>query len=776
MTQWAVPGYTEVRQLGAGATGRVVLAVHDESQQQVAIKYLASRLVQDPGFLARFRDEARLLMELDVPQVVRLYEYAEESSRGAAIVMELVNGASLHEMISRRGPTGPESALAVLKGSLLGLAAAHAMGVVHRDYKPENVLVDTTGNSKLADFGVAVKAGRRVPSAGTPLYMAPEQWQGAEASPATDIYAATAVFYECLTGEPPFSGRIGQLRREHEHTAVPAGQVEEPLRGLVSRGMAKDPADRPADAASFVAELELAADAYGADWEERGREHLAERVAALLLLLIRGGVTGASVVATASTWLGRHRVQAVVAAAGVVVLAIAGAVTAVAAAGGHGSGQSTLADGPSATASVAPLTAAQSCATPASFAFSGSITARHPGTVRYHWVFSNGTVSATGALNFTKPGSAHVTGQAVEDSASGTGWGQLQVTGSQAATSGRAVYQLTCTTKNFSASASVKPATQTVTCGSTPSAFAFSGTITSMSAATVTYHWALSNGTTSASQQLKFTAAGTQPVKPYTFTPGPDNDSTGSDTGSGSLVITSPVAAASNKAAFSLSCTTSGVTATLTSAPKSPATFPCGAASPGFTVTGAITAAQAATVTYHWVRSDGSSTPPAAVSVGAGQTVDVTDQWTPPTSPFSGGDTLDITAPTAVTSSIPLALSCTGSHVTGIKVSAGSPNFDGNSGTATFVITFTTDGTSPVTLSWSTSQNTSPTPGTVDVENGSKTVSGSTSYTVDVTGVFSPPCGAGTAANYWVIDATATGTDGHGASAVSSVDVTRDCD
>jgi hypothetical protein len=289
-----------------------------------------------------------------------------------------------------------------------------------------------------------------------------------------------------------------------------------------------------------------------------------------------------------------------------------------------------------------------------------------------------------------------------------------------------------------------------------------------MAAATVTYHWALSNGTTSASQQLKFPAAGTQPVKPYTFTPGTDND-----TGSGSLVITSPVAAASNKAAFSLSCT--GLTATLTSSPKSPATFPCGMAIPGFTVTGAITTTQAATVTYHWVRSNGSSTAPAVVSIGAGQTVDVSDQWTPPASPFTGSDTLDITAPTAVSSSIPLAVSCTASHVTGIKVSPGPPNFDGNSGTATFVVTFTTDGTSPVTLSWSTSQNSSPTPGTADVERGSKTVSGSTSYTVDVTGTFSPACDGGNP-YYWVIDATATGTDGHGASEVSFVDVTKNCD
>src|SRR6201999_3221421 len=107
---------------------------------------------------------------------------------------ELVKGVSLHEIFVRRGPTGPEAALAVLKGSLLGLAASHTLGIVHRDYKPENVLVDTAGNSKLAYFGVAVKSGKATSAAGTPLYMAPEQWQGAPASPATDVYAATAVF------------------------------------------------------------------------------------------------------------------------------------------------------------------------------------------------------------------------------------------------------------------------------------------------------------------------------------------------------------------------------------------------------------------------------------------------------------------------------------------------------------------------------------------------------------------------------------------------------
>ena len=180
---WAVPGYTEARELGRGASGKVVEAISDATGRRVAIKYLSPALVRDPAFMWGFRAEAQLLRSLGVPQVVQVYDYVEQPGQGAAIVMELVNGVSLHEMIVRRGPTGPEAALAVLKGSLLGLAAAHTLGIVHRDYKPENILVDTAGNSKLADFGVAVRAGKQAPAAGTPQYMAPEQWQRGAGQP-----------------------------------------------------------------------------------------------------------------------------------------------------------------------------------------------------------------------------------------------------------------------------------------------------------------------------------------------------------------------------------------------------------------------------------------------------------------------------------------------------------------------------------------------------------------------------------------------------------------
>jgi eukaryotic-like serine/threonine-protein kinase len=157
---WSVPGYAELKTLGAGGFGEVVLARHDASGTLVAVKYLKAELLSDPEFARLFRGEAAVLASLADPNVVRLYEYLESPS-GAAIVMELVDGVSLRDILSRHGQTSAEAALVVLQGSLLGLAAAHGRGVVHRDYKPENVLVDGAGVSKLTDFGIAARAGDR---------------------------------------------------------------------------------------------------------------------------------------------------------------------------------------------------------------------------------------------------------------------------------------------------------------------------------------------------------------------------------------------------------------------------------------------------------------------------------------------------------------------------------------------------------------------------------------------------------------------------------------
>ncbi|MGV9271411.1 serine/threonine-protein kinase, partial [Kitasatospora sp. NPDC003701] len=286
---WEIPDYLHERELGAGASGRVVLAHHRATGHPVAIKYLHSA-----AGTPALREEAEVLAAVDSPHVTRLYEYVE-GERGAAIVMELVDGIALRDLLRAEGATTPEAALVVLKGSLLGLAAAHRAGVVHRDYKPANVLVDVAGTSKLVDFGIAVPSGDDRDVSGTPAYMPPEQWAGRPASPAGDVYAATVTFFECLTGTRPYDGAtVAELAVQHTEAPIPAELAPDPVRPLILAGLAKDPHARPGSAADLVEELEaVASAAYGPQWEERGRLDLTALVALLALLLPgAGGAAG----------------------------------------------------------------------------------------------------------------------------------------------------------------------------------------------------------------------------------------------------------------------------------------------------------------------------------------------------------------------------------------------------------------------------------------------------------------------------------------------------
>ena len=258
MPEWSVPGYTELEALGSGGFGSVMLARHDASGVLVAIKHLRHDLLADPEFAEMFRGEASVLGSLDDLNVVRLYEYVASPS-GAAIVMELVEGVTLREILKNQGSTTAEAALVVLQGSLLGLAAAHQRGVVHRDYKPENVLVNGDGVSKLTDFGIAARTGDRPIPAGTVLYAAPEQIAGAAARLAMSTRprlpsTSASPAIRPSPGRPPptWSASIAPSR-------CPWTRRPDRYGTLVAAGMAKDPWRRPTDAITFVTELQTVA-------------------------------------------------------------------------------------------------------------------------------------------------------------------------------------------------------------------------------------------------------------------------------------------------------------------------------------------------------------------------------------------------------------------------------------------------------------------------------------------------------------------------------------
>ncbi|WP_198653405.1 serine/threonine-protein kinase [Actinocorallia populi] len=276
---WQVPGYDELRDLGGGAQGRVVLASERGGGGLRAVKYLAraaTTLEREAAALARVHD----------PHVARIHGYeAEPGGDGGALIMEMVEGYALDAVLAARVALEPRAALVLFKHVLLGLAAAHAAGVPHRDCKPANVIVRPDGTAVLVGFGGTAHlededgAGR----AGTPAYRAPEQWTGAPANPATDLYAATCVFFECLTGAPPYQASAeAELQQLHQNASPPIERLPKALRPPALRGLAKFPAQRPLDALAFVSDLEKTARrAYGRKWESRGLASLLGLAAAM---------------------------------------------------------------------------------------------------------------------------------------------------------------------------------------------------------------------------------------------------------------------------------------------------------------------------------------------------------------------------------------------------------------------------------------------------------------------------------------------------------------
>jgi serine/threonine-protein kinase len=554
--EWTVQGYTEDRLLGHGAAGTVVAAVNDANGHRVAIKYLNEDLVRNSEFLAEFRDTTERLTSLNAPHVAGVFEFAEQPGTGAAIVTELVEGVSLRRLITRGGPLSAKAALVVFKDSLIGLAAGHSRYVAHRDVKPDNVLIDAEGWCTLTDFGLAVQADKQVPVPGTPEYMAPELWNGAPHFPATDVYAATVMLCESLTGKPPFAGRPARLREQHENAMVPLDQYEPPLRDLIASGMAKYSDRRPPSAWAFVGAVDArAAEAYGQYWEDEGRRELAGRARESLAALGAGGGAGGGD-SVSVTRRARRRLMTVMSVAAV-VLVVGGGAGAVMLSQKHAvNTQLSSAAAADVSAVITGKTPAvvSKCLTATTFTFTGSITDQQPGQVSYQWQYSTGQNGPVERMSFATAGVQQVTSGALTTGIAGDGWARLNMmVNSGTKASNEVTYSLLCSegSGGITVSAKVTPAVlkESACSATTPNpTLTAAGTITAQNAGVVTYYWQQPGGTKTAGQ-LTFSKAGTQTVKPLTFKAGVP------ETGQMVLVVTKP-GVTDSVAKYSVTCPT----------------------------------------------------------------------------------------------------------------------------------------------------------------------------------------------------------------------------
>lgn len=246
--------------LGEGAIGRVYRAVDPASGEEVAVKRVRQTLARDPNVMTRFRREAETVERLTHPNLVRVHDVGWDH-----MVMDLVEGESLEERLGRRETLSPGEAISVLEQMAEALDYIHARGIVHRDVKPSNVMIEPDGTVKLTDFGIAHLSWAPITHTGeligSPAFMAPEQIALGEVEPASDTYALGVVAYQCLTGDRPFSGMsMGGLLRAVVYDASPPATQRNPalpaaVDAVLARAMAKDPDERYACARDFVAAL-----------------------------------------------------------------------------------------------------------------------------------------------------------------------------------------------------------------------------------------------------------------------------------------------------------------------------------------------------------------------------------------------------------------------------------------------------------------------------------------------------------------------------------------
>jgi len=241
------------RLVGRGGMGDVYEAEDTVRERIVALKLMSQTLSDDPVFRSRMQREARTAGRLQEPHVVPIHDFGEIEGQ-LYVDMRLIDGKDLATMLSRYGPLSPPRAVAIVRQIGSALDAAHAAGVMHRDVKPENILVSADDFAYLVDFGIASatsdeKLTQFGTTVGTVKYMAPERFSETEVTYRADIYALACVLYECLTGSPPYAGDTVSVMGAHLNQAVPRPSAARPsipaaFDGVIARGMAKDPAAR----------------------------------------------------------------------------------------------------------------------------------------------------------------------------------------------------------------------------------------------------------------------------------------------------------------------------------------------------------------------------------------------------------------------------------------------------------------------------------------------------------------------------------------------------